>query len=426
MSSPEKGPQWPSDLPAAEFSLRLLEDFPTPLVVYDRAVLRQRAAELRHVLPEGSTLLYSLKANPLPPVVAALQGAGCGCEVSSAGELVAALATGVSPGPVLYTGPGKSASELAAAADAGAIISCESAAEVARARNALGSGPLRVVLRLQAVGSAASGLSMGDERQFGFLEEEAVELCRRDRDIIEVLGFHCYLGSQFPTPDALLTAFGHARDVIERVGSSCGIQPRIVDLGGGFPWPYARPGEGADLTPAAAGLHDLVAPMRAQGADIWFESGRGLVASAGRLLTTVMDVKERGGKTLVVVDAGINVLGGMSGLGRILRPSTVLRNLSAPDGQERSVDVVGPLCTPLDRLSVNTAIAAPHVGDVLCVDNVGAYATTAALTAFLSRPTAVELVTDGGEVVEAWALSSGHQPVAVNASARLQAAVTGR
>jgi diaminopimelate decarboxylase len=396
---------------ATEFSLRLADRFPTPLVVYDRAVLRRQAAGLRNVLPEGSTLLYSLKANPLPPVVAALQDAGCGSEVSSPGELAAVLATGPPRAPLLYTGPGKSAGELLTAADSGAIISCESAAEVERARDLLGPGPLKVMLRLQSTGSTAAGLSMADGRQFGFLENDAVELCRRHRDVIEVLGFHCYLGSQMPTPEALLDGFGHARTVMERAAAACGVRPRIVDLGGGFPWPYATPGEGADLASLTAGLDDLVAPLRAQGTDVWFESGRRLVAPAGRLLTTVMDVKEREGKTLVVVDAGVNILGGMSGLGRVLRPSTVLRNLSAPDGPGRVVDVVGPLCTPLDRLSVNTSIADPRPGHLLCVDNVGAYATTAALAAFLSRPAAVELITDGEEVIEAWTLTSGHVAV---------------
>jgi diaminopimelate decarboxylase len=253
-----------------------------------------------------------------------------------------------------------------------------------------------------------------------------VGLCRRHRDDIEVLGFHCYLGSQLSTCEALLAAFGHALDVMERVGSACGIRPRIADLGGGFPWPYAAPGEGPDLTPLAARLEQLVAPIRAQGTDVWFESGRSLAAPASRLLTTVMDVKKRGGKTLVVVDAGVNVLGGMSGLGRILRPSTVLRNLSAPDGPELTVDVVGPLCTPLDRLSASTTVADPRIGDVLCVENVGAYATTAALSAFLSRPTAVELITSGDEVIGAWALSTGFAPVVPGARSAGQPGAAGR
>ncbi|WP_305788035.1 type III PLP-dependent enzyme [Symbioplanes lichenis] len=414
MSASLKGPSI-SGRPMTDVDLVALAGrVSTPLVVHDLAVLRRRAAALRGVLPGPSTLLYSLKANPCPPVVAALQAAGCGSEISSAGELAVALGTGHDPGPMLYTGPGKSAADLTAAAEAGAILSCESPAEVTRAREVLrpsSADPLRIILRVQPGVRTAAGLSMADGRQFGLLEAEAGPFCRDLPADVEVLGFHIYLGSQMPGTPALAAAFEQAAETVHRITAEAGVRPRIVDLGGGFPWPYAAPGEGpglADLPPAIEKTVDRLARC---GAEAWFESGRGLVAAAGRLLTTVMDVKQRGGTTLVVADAGVNVLGGMSGLGRVLRPDTVFRNLSAPDREQVKVDVVGPLCSPLDRLAVGTRMASPRIGDVLCVDNVGAYATTAALTGFLSRPAATEVAVDGPSVVEGWTLRTGHERV---------------
>jgi diaminopimelate decarboxylase len=378
------------------------------LLVHDTAVLRQRAGELRRVLPAGSQLLYSLKANPLPPVVAVLQESGCGTEVSSPAELAIAVQTAAGS-PILYTGPGKSAAEIAAAAAAGVLLSCESAVELSRALDAR-VRPLRMLLRVQPPRRPVAGLSMADGRQFGLLPDEAVELGRR-RDL-ELLGVHCYLGSQLPGWQALLAGFELAAEAARRVAEASGMPLRILNLGGGFPWPYAAPGTGPDLGPLADGLDELVRPLQRQGTEIWFEAGRSLVAPAGRLLTTVLDIKPRAGGCLVVVDAGVNILGGMSGLGRVLRPSTVFRNLSAPDGEPRPVTVVGPLCTPLDRMSVNTTLAEPRVGDLLCVDNVGGYASTAALSAFLSRPAAIELITDADQVLQAWALNTGHVQLA--------------
>ncbi|MFL6164579.1 MAG: type III PLP-dependent enzyme [Jatrophihabitantaceae bacterium] len=397
---------------------RHAERFGTPLLVHDTAVLRERASQLRRILPAGSTLLYSLKANPLPPVVAALQESGCGTEVSSPAELAVAVRTAPSsgPAPVLYTGPGKSGAEIAAATAAGALLSCESAVELARALDAQ-TGGLRMLLRVQPPNRPAAGLSMADGRQFGLLVEDAIELCRRRPAGLDLLGVHCYLGSQLPSCQALLAAFEQAAETARQVSEASGLPIRILDLGGGFPWPYATSGTGLDLEPLAAGLAELVTPLQKQGTEIWFEAGRGLVAAAGRLLTTVMDVKRRAGGCLVVVDAGVNILGGMSGLGRVLRPEAVFRNLSAPDGEPRSVNVVGPLCTPLDRMSVNTTIAEPRVGDLLCVDNVGGYASTAALAAFLSRPPAIELVTDEDQVLEAWTLNTGHAQLPLPADA---------
>lgn len=389
--------------------LRYADLFGTPLLVHDTAVLRERAGELRRILPAGSRLLYSLKANPLRPVVAALQESGCGAEVSSPAELAVAVQTASDsePAPVLYTGPGKSGAEIAAATAAGAVLSCESAVELDRALQAR-TGALPALLRVQPSSRPAAGLSMADGRQFGLLIDEAVELCRRRPAGLDLLGVHCYLGSQLPTCQALLAAFEQAVETARQVSSASGVPLRILDLGGGFPWPYATPGAGPDLDPLAADLAELVAPLQQQGTEVWFEAGRSLVAPAGRLLTTVMDVKRRAGNCLVVVDAGVNILGGMSGLGRVLRPDTVFANLSAPEGEPQQVNVVGPLCTPLDRMSVNTTIAEPRVGDLLCVDNVGGYASTAALSAFLSRPAAIELITDGNQVLQAWSLNTEH------------------
>lgn len=381
-------------------------EFGTPLLVHDLAVLRSRAASLQAVLPAGSTLLYSLKANPLPPVVAALQQAGCGCEVSSLAELGTAIG-GAASRPVLYTGPGKSSAEIGAATDAGALLSVESAAELARIRPSRARDRSAVLLRIQPAASSAAALSMADGSQFGLLEPEAVSACRQVGDEVDLLGFHVYLGSQLPSAEAMLAGFERALEAVDRVAAAAGVVPRVVDLGGGFAWPNGTPGSGPDLTPLGAGLASLLAGLRSSGAELWFESGRSLVAAAGRLLTTVLDVKARSGTTVVVVDAGINILGGMSGLGRVLRPSVGFRNLTHPERETQQVDVVGPLCTPLDRLAVDARVAAPQIGDVLCVENVGAYASTASLAAFLSRPPAVELVI-GDDAVEAWTLRSGH------------------
>ncbi len=144
---------------------------------------------------------------------------------------------------------------------------------------------------------------------------------------------------------------------------------------------------------------------------LWFESGRRLVGSSGVLVTTVVDVKRRSaGSTIVVTDAGINALGGMSGLGRVLRPRTHFDRRSA-GGDARAVepvDVVGPLCTPLDRLAVGAPQAVPDVGEVLSVPNCGAYGLTASLTAFLSHPAPLEVVYDGPDLVGHWRLRGGH------------------
>jgi diaminopimelate decarboxylase len=382
----------------------------TPLYAYDLAEVRARTAELRAALPMGARLLYSLKANPLPPLVSQLRSAGCGAEVSSLGELAVVIEAGFDPANVLYTGPGKSPAEIEAAVGRGvSLFSCESAVELRRLGRVAAAldRRLRVLLRLQPDDRPASGLSMADGRQFGFEPQEAVRAYGTAGSELSVEGFHVYLGSQLGSVDDLLAGFAHAKQAIEQVCAATGSTPGIVDLGGGFPWPYAARGQGCELAPLREGLDQLLAGWAMPTTEVWFETGRRVTASCGHLLTTVLDVKERSGGVVIVMDAGINVLGGMSGLGRVLRPSATLENLSANEEREQvTADVVGPLCTPLDRLSVRTVVDRPEIGEVLCVPNVGAYGLTASLTSFLSRPAPQELVFDCGELVEAWQLTT--------------------
>ncbi|MEW2625762.1 alanine racemase [Streptomyces sp. NPDC048106] len=382
------------------------ERFGTPVYVYDLAELRRSAKDLRSQLPDSAGLYYSLKANPHPSVVTALREAGCRAEVSSPEELSVALEAGHRPQEILYTGPGKSLAELTEALAHGAVsFSCESATELRRLGRAAAARRTRaqVLLRLQPPTGSQAALSMGDGRQFGFTPEDALHACADVPDNLDLRGFHVYLGSQLPDRAALVEAFATAKDTVEEVSRATGVPLDVVDLGGGFPWPYATAGTGAELADLRPELEKLLSTWNAGASpQVFFESGRRLAASAGHLLTTVLDVKRRPGGVVVVLDAGINVLGGMSGLGRVLRPATGFLNLSADDDREPvTADVVGPLCTPLDRLSVRASLQQPREGDLLCVPNVGAYGLTASLTRFLSRPAVTEAFYDGNQFIHA-------------------------
>src|SRR4029077_14530077 len=137
-----------------------------------------------------------------------------------------------------------------------------------------------------------------------------------------------------------------------------------------------------------------------------FESGRFLVASAGSLVATVVDVKVSKGKQFAVLDSGINHLGGMPALGRLPRVQPLFSARWPQEETDSSclVDVVGPLCTPLDWwVRGRPAQLAP--GDRIVVPNVGAYGLTASLVAFLGRECATEIVIDGDGVVDATVLT---------------------
>lgn len=345
---------------------------------------------------------------------------GCGAEVSSSGELHSALEAGFHPSKILYTGPAKTVAEIAEALAKGVVhFSCESLTEILRLNQAAAESGAKVtaLLRVNPSATPRARLAMsGVPSQFGFEEDVLVPHLEslKALDRVEIAGTHVYFGTQIEGAEALLSAFARGVETGEQIAEKIGYSFRILNVGGGFPWPYATQGQGLDPEELTKGLKDLSRQRRRnRAAQLWFESGRYLTASSGSLLASVMDVKEsKGGSKYVVLDAGINHLGGMTGLGRVLRPLISVNFLEPKARGPETFDIVGPLCTPLDCLGRSIEIPRPRVGELVSIPNVGAYGLTASLIAFLSRPSPAEVVHVGNEVVEAYRFGARQERIA--------------
>lgn len=395
----------------------------TPLYVYELAEVRAAYAALREALPEGAQIYYSLKANPHPSITRALRELGCGLEVSSRGELALAEALGASGDAVIHTGPGRSLADLRAAHRASTgLFSVESLGDLERlGRLAEGGAPQRVLLRVNPTASApAAGLVMGGApTQFGFdaerIREEAGALLHVPGT--RMAGFHFYLGTGITSVEGLAAAFALCAETAAGLADDLGIVPELVDLGGGFPSPYACPGERPDLAalrgPLAGTLDRWLPGWRLGRPRIAFESGRYLVAAAGELYATVIDQKLSKGRRYVVLDTGVHHLGGMAATGRVPRASVspLTPAAAAEEARHPTADLVGQLCTPLDCWSRGVPLPDLPPGSLVCIPNVGAYGLSASLLGFLSHPCPVELVLDRGQPVSASRLEITRVPV---------------
>lgn len=399
----------------AELAHQLIADHGSPLFAHDLNVVAERARVLQNALPDGARLYYSFKANPLPSIARELRLAGVRAEVTSVGELVAAQKAGFSEG-IVMGGPGKSERVIQMALKNGVTsFSCESFTDAARISTlAQKEGVVvDVMLRVNPTQAPDARLAMsGVESQFGFdeallLAPEAAEKLKLPG--LNIRGVHVYFGTQVGSVAALGKNTECALDTAVRVSAAVGFECEVVNAGGGFPWPYASDAAAPDLS----GLRETLdaawkaSPLHGS-AQLCFESGRYLCAGSGTLITTVLDVKRAGAKTYVVLDTGIHQLGGMSGLGRIPRASITLKNLTTQREGETVVDVVGPLCSPLDSLARGQKMAPVEVGDVLAVPNVGAYGLTASLVGFLSHETPAEVAYRDGAACETWFMSCWH------------------
>ncbi|PXX71469.1 diaminopimelate decarboxylase [Nocardia tenerifensis] len=387
----------------------LAAEFGTPLYVYDLDELDAARAELFAALPEEFELFYALKANPHPDIVRALRGGArsCRAEISSTGELAAALAAGCTGADCLYTGPGKTPGELAEAIGHGVrLFSTDSVTDVRRVGAAATAHGVVAdcLLRVNSVtASAATSIRMtGVPSQFGFDSESVAALVPALREVpgVRLAGMHF-----FPLSNAdeasLIGEFQHTIAIAAELAAEAGLPLRYLDIGGGFAAPYGVPGaRGAYPTlrgELAVALDKHLPDWRSGRPRIACESGRFLAGTCGTLVTRVSNIKVSRGRKFVIVDAGINTFGGMSGLGRLLPVAVGL----PPDSRSEMASLVGPLCTPGDVLGRHIAVPPLAPDDLVSIPNTGAYGPTASLLMFLGRPAPMEVLVRGDRVVSA-------------------------
>jgi diaminopimelate decarboxylase len=394
-----------SGLPVSE----IVERHGSPLFIYDRNALDQKWSALRNSLPNEVDIYYSIKANPNQTILAYFLSRGCGLEVASGGELFQALEAGCPPENIVFAGPGKTERELADAVASGVgEIHIESLREAEHLSviAAQASRNVKVAVRINPAHSVQGGaMRMGGKpAPFGIDEEQLDATIQRLKamESLDVVGVHLFTGTQILDHVVFQVQFEKAVQIAERVAVQLDRPLETIDFGGGLGIPYFPHETALDIRALGEVLATIVRQVKQRpllaDARLILEPGRFLVGEAGLYVTRVIDVKESRGNTFVVTDGGMHHhLAASGNLGQTIKrnyPVALVNRLDETTGA--TVDVVGPLCTPLDVLARNVALPRPRIGDLFGVFQSGAYARSASPLGFLSHPTPPEVWVDGG------------------------------
>jgi diaminopimelate decarboxylase len=367
----------------------------TPAYVYNGEAIRARYAALDHAL--GSIphrICYAVKANGNLAVLRVLRDLGAGADIVSAGELARALAAGFPAERIVFSGVGKSADELRAAVDAGiGHINVESTEEL-ELLGAVAAGGRRTSVGIRVnpdvttdthpyISTSKSGI------KFGIPTDQVVAAARfvASHPQLELTSIAMHLGSQLTDTAPFQEGIRRLLGLVDEVRRAGITTLRVLDVGGGLGIRY---GAEAPMDPAAfaAAIMPLVAGT---GLTTYVEPGRFLVGSAGVLLASVLYRKLSGGKSFVIVDAGMNDL---------VRPSHYhayheIVELEAGGGAVSPVDVVGPVCETGDFLALDRPLPALERGDRIAVLGAGAYGFVMAST-YTTRRRPPEVIVQGG------------------------------
>lgn len=373
----------------------------TPFYVYDSNLVSDRIKKLKKQLPEEIHLHYAMKANPMPELVNFVATRIDGLDVASGGELRIALDSGMEPSKISFAGPGKRKEELMDAVVAGITINAESETELDRISK-LGIDKdirPRVAIRVNPdFELKTSGMKMGGRpTQFGIDAERVPEVLRNLTDKeIQFMGFHIFSGSQNLKSEAIIDSqqktFKLALELARHAPSSV----RLLNIGGGFGIPYFQGDSALDIKPIAQNLRQCLPEVIKQlpDAEIVIELGRYLVGEAGAYVCKVVDKKKSKDQLFAITDGGLHHhLAASGNFGQVLRKNyPVLVGNRITDEETEVVNIVGPLCTPLDILGSKMELPKIRIGDLIVVLQSGAYGLSASPTAFLGHPAPQEIL----------------------------------
>ena len=382
---------------------RLAAEVGTPFYCYSTATLERHYQVFAGAFADVPSLVcYAMKANSNQAVIATLAKLGAGADVVSGGELKRALAAGVPPQKIMFSGVGKTADELAAAVDASILcVNVESEPEL-ELLSSIASGKGRkahVSLRVNPDVDAKTHRKIAtgkSENKFGIPISHAREVYARASKLpgLHVAGVDMHIGSQIVELSPFDDAFALLSDFVRTLRAD-GHTISHVDLGGGLGIPYREDEEAPPLPVAYAEVvkratHDL-------GCTLIFEPGRLLVGNAGILVTRVLYLKRGEGKDFVIVDAGMNDL---------IRPTLYEAYHDIKPVSEAALragritaDVVGPVCETGDFMALDRALPQPAAGDLMAIMTAGAYGAVQAGT-YNTRALVPEVLVKGAD----WAL----------------------
>ena len=373
----------------------------TPLFVYSQAaMLHALAAYQKGLAGRRHQICYAMKANSSLAILQTLVRAGCGLDIVSGGELERALRAGVSPSKVIFSGVGKTRTEMRRALDVGiGCFNVESVAEldvlgeVAHSMGLRAPVSLRVNPNVDAQTHPYISTGLKDNK-FGIAHEDVVSTYQRAaaHPGLRVVGIDCHIGSQITQAAPYLDAMDRVLDLVQAIEAG-GIRIEHIDFGGGLGINYH-----GDTPPSADALWQaLLAKLDARGYGdraIYIEPGRSLVGNAGVCLTEVLYLKPGEHKNFCIVDAAMNDLP---------RPAMYqayhqIVPVQTPSAKTTTLtwDVVGPVCESGDWLGRDRALAV-RPGDCLAVLSAGAYCMSMASN-YNTRGRAAEVLVSGDQV----------------------------
>lgn len=372
----------------------------TPFYCYSTATLTRHYTVFAEAFSDiDAKICYAMKANSNQAVLTTLANLGCGADVVSQGELKRALAAGMSPDKIMFSGVGKTKQEMQAALEAGIFcFNVESVPELhqlSACASEMGKiAPVSLRINPDVDAETHAKISTGKAGdKFGIPREEALEVYALAAKLpnLKVSGIDMHIGSQIEKLEPFDKAFSRLRELIGELRAE-GHEIDHVDVGGGLGIPYKNDNSPPPEPQAYAQI--VKKHVKELGCEVAFEPGRMIAGNAGILVGEVIYIKPSGEKTFIIADTAMNDL---------IRPTLYEAWHEIRPVEEAILshppikgDLVGPVCETGDFIAKDRNLPALKAGDLFAVGSAGAYGAVQAGT-YNTRPLVPEVLVNGDE-----------------------------
>ena len=354
---------------------KLLKKFSTPLYCYSYLKIKNNISNFKSYFKKINPLIcFSVKSNANLKILKEINNLGCGADVVSKGEMMMAIKAGIKTKKIVFSGIGKTYSELEFAINKKILlINVESISEfkniekIAKIKNK----KVNIGIRLNPNTDAKTlkQISTGKETdKFGVGEKEFLQIVNYSKisKFIELKCISVHIGSQILNPKP----YGKMLNVVKKLINKSKHKFEFVDLGGGMGIPYQKNSKEFNFRT----YNYLISKfLRGNNCKIIFEPGRCIIGNAGILVSKVIYIKKNKNKNFVILDAGMNDLMRPALYGAKHQIIPAKKNNSKSN---KKIEFVGPICESTDSFLITKKFQTLKEGDSIIICDVGAYGMT--------------------------------------------------
>jgi diaminopimelate decarboxylase len=372
----------------------IAEQIGTPFYLYSYSTIKRHFQVFNNAFNGLEHLTcFSLKSNSNLAILRLLALEGGGADIVSGGELFRALRAGITPDKIIYSGVGKTPSDMELALKSDILMfNVESDQELQTlngvAKDIRGKAMIAIRINPDVEPKTHPYIVTGfSENKFGIGIKDSLKtymLARRLKNI-DIKGISCHIGSQLTEIGPFVEALRKLKGLLREL-KGMGLDIKFLNFGGGLGITYNDESPPHPVEYARA-LKDIIGEDRLT---LILEPGRVIIGNAGILVTRVLYTKSTATKRFIIVDAGMNDL---------IRPTLydsfhAVQPVKMTNSKMLTATLAGPICETGDFLAKDRKMPAFKPGDLVAIMSAGAYGFSMSSN-YNSRPRPAEVMVKG-------------------------------